>query len=444
MTSNSSGQYSVGEQRQPHVLVVAYLFPPSNAINVRRPAALARAFEALGVRTTVLASAISGALSDDDCRGIIRASDLRTRFETPYQALAGYKAMEIDVRRKPRWWTRFIVPDVTAISWAPAAALQLRRLLREDRPDGVLTTSPPEASHLLGAVARRAGVPWIADFRDGWRFDPPSPRPVLGALDRRLELYVVRSADVITAINEPIAADFRHRFGVDAAHVSNGFDRAALASATDERPTLDPNRFSIVYTGTLGVDATELHDRGGGARAFVNALHSVLRRSELRSRIELVVAGPTSAAERAFLTRGPLRDVVRVLGQIPHPRALGLQRAADGLLLVAGSGDATTGKAFEYLSAKKPIFALARPDGPAAHLLARAGNHTIASPTDQGQIERAFVRFVDAWANEGGYIPSPSFDLEEYDFNRLGRKMLDLFVQAGAFAQLTTIQPQLK
>jgi hypothetical protein len=440
MSARSVGEYSVRDargERPPHILVIGYLFPPCDAINVRRPAALRNAFDSLGVRTTVLTSAISGRLPDDDLRGVIRAGDLRTRFETPYQTLVGYNEAQIQVRTKPRWWTRFIVPDVSTVSWMPAALPHLLRLLLKDRPDGVLTTSPPESAHLLGAVARRARVPWIADFRDGWIFDPPNPRPALTRLDKRLERAVVRSADVVTAINEPIAEDFRQRFGVGAVHVSNGFDSAALATATDERETVDRRRFSIVYTGTLGVDATELHDRGGGARAFLGALVSALsQREELRTRIELVVAGVTTSVERDMLTRGPLRDVVRVLGRVPHSRALGLQRAAGGLLLVAGSGEATTGKAFEYLSAEKPIFAIARVDGPAARLLGAAGEHTIAPSGDEQQIEQALIDYLDRWMSRGeSYRPNASFDIGAYDFDQVARKMLDLFAEAGALSR---------
>ena len=146
------------------------------------------------------------------------------------------------------------------------------------------------------------------------------------------------------------------------------------------------------------------------------------------------MAGVTTSAERELLTRGPLGEVVRVLGPMAHRRALGLQRAADGLLLVAGSGDATTGKAFEYLSAQKPIFAIGRADGPAARLLNDAGDHTIAPPGEEQQIQRALIEYLDRWMTHGrAYRQRASFDLDAYDFDRLGQQVLELFVDIGAF-----------
>jgi hypothetical protein len=48
-------------------------------------------------------------------------------------------------------------------------------------------------------------------------------------------------------------------------------------------------------------------------------------------------------------------ECVRVIGQVPHERALGLQQAADGLLLISGSTGAETAKVYEYMAAGKPV-----------------------------------------------------------------------------------------
>lgn len=87
---------------------------------------------------------------------MVRAADFRTKFETQYQALVGFRDVSVNAGGRPRWWTRLVLPDITALSWGPAAFAHLSRIIRTDRPDAVLTTSPSESSHLLGVVARRA------------------------------------------------------------------------------------------------------------------------------------------------------------------------------------------------------------------------------------------------------------------------------------------------
>jgi hypothetical protein len=422
-----------------HILLVAYLYSPCNAVSVHRPLGLRRAFESAGIRTTVLTSKISGSADDDEVQRVIRAGDLRTRFHTQYQALVGYGEAEaaVDVRARPRWWTNYVVPDITALTWFPWACLRLLGLIRRDRPDVIVTTSGPESAHLLGLVARVFGVRWVADFRDDWLRDVSHPF-FLRPLDRWLERRIARRATVVTAINEQIASEFGRRHGVPAFEVSNGFDKAAIAAAADEHETLDPKRFSLVYTGMFAIDLEErvLH-RGRDSRMFVEALELLLEREPgLKKRLELVVAGTISGAERDFLTRGALGEVVRVLGQVPYPRALGLQQAADGLLLIPGGAAATTAKVFEYLAARRPILAVTEQGSAAADLLAEAGAHTVAPPDGADSLAEAVRSYVARWSGAGArYEPRPDFDLGAYEYESLGRRMLELVASADPGAK---------
>lgn len=409
-----------------HILVVAYLYPPANVVSAHRPAGLRRAFVSAGIRTTVLTSEISGSHDDDRAHRVIRAGDLRTRFQTQFQNLVGYRQGSLEARSKPRWWTRYIVPDPAALSWFPQASLHLLRLIRSDRPDVVVTTSSPESAHLLGLVASAFGIRWVADHRDPWLRDTQHPVP-LRLLNRVLERLVARRATVVTAVNEPIASDITRRHGVQAFTISNGFDKTVLADASDERATLDHTRFSLVHTGLLAIDLDEpvLH-RGRDARSLLDALALLLNRDpDFALRFELVVAGPVSQSEREVLARGGLGKVVRVLGQLPRARALGLQHASDGLLLIPGGADATTAKIFEYLAARKPIFAVTEHDGVAAGLLREAGEHTVAEATDSESLAAALETYLGRWTG-GTYQPRSGFDLDAYEYESLGRRLLDL------------------
>lgn len=409
-----------------HLLMVAYLYPPCSDVSAHRPAGLRRAFESAGIRTTVLTSEISGSCDDDGAERIIRAGDLRTRFRTPYQTLVGYRDGPLEARRNPRWWTNYIVPDPTAVSWFPQALAQLLRLIRSDRPDAVVTTSGPESSHLLGLVASAFGIRWAADYRDDWLRDVRHPAP-LRVIDRVLERQIARRSTIVTAVNDAIAADVARRHRVRAVTVPNGFDRTVVAAASDERATLDPTRFSLVYTGLLAIDVGEqpVVHRGRDARAFLDGLALLLAEDpEFATRFELVVAGPVSESEREVLTRGELCKVVRVLGLLPRARALGLQQAADGLLLIPGGAGATTAKVYEYLAAQKPIFAVTERDGVAAELLRAAGEHTVAE-AEAASLGPALQAYLRRWRGDS-YRPHAAFDLEAYEYGNLGQRFLEL------------------
>ena len=416
-----------------HILLVAYLYPPCNAVSAHRPAGLRRAFESAGIQTTVLTSEISGSYEDDEAQRIIRAGDLRARFSTQYQTLVGYRDGPLEARAKPRWWANYIVPDPTAVSWFPQALVRLLRLIRTDRPDAIVTTSGPESSHLLGLVAGAFGIPWVADYRDGWLRDVRHPAP-LRVIDRALERLIARRATIVTAVNDAIVDDVSGRHGVRAVTISNGFDRTVLADASDERATVDPNRFSLVYTGLLAIDVGEqpVVNRGRDAQAFLDALGLLAEDPAFANRLELVVAGPISESEREVLTRGELRTVVRVLGLLPRARALGLQKAADGLLLIPGGAGATTAKVYEYLAARKPIFAVTERDSAAADLLRSAGDHTVPDAVDRESLAAAFQTYLTRWAREdASFRPHADFDLDAYEYGNLGQKLLRLISAAA-------------
>ena len=123
-----------------------------------------------------------------------------------------------------------------------------------------------------------------------------------------------------------------------------------------------------------------------------------------------------------------LGEVVRVLGLVPRERALGLQQAADGLLLIPGGPAATTAKVFEYLAARKPIFAVTEDDGAAAELLREAGEHTVAEAGSAESLAGVLERYLARWT-AASFQPRPGFDLEAYEYENLGKRLLQLLWQ---------------
>ena len=175
--------------------------------SAHRPAGLRRAFESAGhphdrahepdlrVRTTTTTQ-----------RRIIRAGDLRTRFRTQYQTLVGYREGPLEARARPRWWTNYIVPDPTAVSWLPQA---LVHLLSADpqRPARSRSSRPPARSHRICSGSSRASSGFAGSPTTGTSLAPRRaniPRS-LRAIDGRSNGGIARRATLVTAVNDPIA-----------------------------------------------------------------------------------------------------------------------------------------------------------------------------------------------------------------------------------------------
>lgn len=352
------------------VLLVAYYFPPLNIVGARRPFALARHLVLGGHDVSVLTTPRNGVPVGPDGARVRTARDLlATRLNWRAEALDA-----VTGRSDATWdaamtrWGDVFVPDVQLLSWVPFAAATA---LRGERPDVVITTSPTNSTHLVGLALARRGVPWIADLRDGWGFEaprPPFPLPAQRWFDRALERSVVRGADAVVTVSEPLSEDLRRRYGVRVETIANGFDPDD--GRVDELPVeLAParERLTLVHTGGLGRERTL-------APLFAALTRLAEADPSVRERVEVIVAGAQTAAERDGYADPRLQGMVRPVGFLERPRALALQRAADVLLLVTTGrlrGEAT-GKLFEYLAAARPVLVLGD-DSEAARIVATQG-----------------------------------------------------------------------
>lgn len=422
------------------VLLVAHLSPPSPISSARRVAGFARHLGRLGHRVTVLASVLSGAGPVDGTQSVVRTRDLmRTRFnwrKESFAALEGKGDATPDLQ--PSRLADVVVPDLQAVTWMPFALPRALALQRERRFDCVFTSGPPPSTLLVGlALRRRHGVPWIADLRDGWRFETyraPWPSALQDRLDAALERAVFTTADGATAVTEPIAADLRERFGVHARAISNGFDPEEVADlGLDDAPApdlLDGERHSMLYTGRLGYAIRDPAPLIAGLKT--------LRASdpEVADRVEVAFAGPLSAAERATIEDPELRGMTRVLGAVDRPDALRLQRAADSLLLITCGTKGETGqKLFEYLAADRPIFVLGD-ESEAARIVADAGAGPVATRHDPAAVAAAIKGLVEAGANGGG-APDRTSTAERFSYATLAGELSEEIERAIAHRDST-------
>jgi glycosyltransferase involved in cell wall biosynthesis len=400
------------------VLLVAYFFPPCKDTGAHRPAALAKYLRRLGHDVTVLTTSAYGTLAGDDERGIERTADAqlwRARARGAEHIDALYDADTYSGRPHPL--SKLVVPEPLAAAWAPFARRRAKQLHRREAFDCVITTSPPESAHSVGAQLQRRGAAWVADVRDAWTFEPlrpPFPTRLQRRLDERMERRVLGAADVVVCVSEPAAEDLRRRGIADPVLVRNGADPELLAAADPASVAglLDPARVSLVYTGRFGA-------AGRDPRALVDGLRELSRaRPDEAGRLELVIAGPLTEDERELFatTVGPAH--IRVVGALERERALALQRAADCLLLVAHPirSQLANFKLYEYLSAGPPILALA--DGTEAGTISRRAGAEVAPAGDPAAIADALARVARR------EIPAPDPDARaEHSYPAVAERM---------------------
>jgi glycosyltransferase involved in cell wall biosynthesis len=404
------------------VLIVAQVAPPSWLVAARRVAGLTKYLNRLGHRVTVLTSAISGEGPIEGAAEVVRTVDLMaSRLNWRRQHFAALTGQTTATYAGRSRLEQVVVPDLYLLTWLPFALPQALRLARRERFDCVITSSPPESTHLVGLALRRLGIPWIADFRDGWTFETlhdPWPLAVQRHADSALERAVVRRADAVVGVTAPIADDLRDRYAPRrAAVITNGYDPELIPSDVNGDPLLDPDRHSIVHTGRMAVV-------GRTPRPLLEGLRRLSKESpEDAVRLEIVLAGPLSQEERTLVEAPDLAGAVRAVGALDHDRSLRLQRAADSLLLFAQGStrrSVATGKLYEYLAAARPILVLGE-QSEAARIVVEAAAGQVVAADDPAAIADGLRHLL----RSPGTGADPA-SVKKYSYPEITRQFADL------------------
>ena len=419
-------------------LIVSYYFPPAGGGGVQRVLKLCKHLPAFGWDVDVLApDDPKWVANDPGLAAEIPAGTVvhRARYHGPSDerpaadVLAGATGLSGVATRAGLYGRQLLLPDPRVV-WVPNAARAAVRIVRERSASVVFTTSPPSSAHMIGnVVARRTGVPWIADLRDSWLANPHrryerravrAKRAVLETMARRTFARV----SGLTTVTETIAEEARALApsGTPTAVISNGCDFDEFAGL-EHTPS---DRLRILHAGFFfGVRSP---------RPFLEALSGLLAdRPELRELVEARFVGGFRTADREWAETLGLGASLRIDGFLPHDQALAAMKAADALLLLipraGGRGlSVLSGKIFEYLAAERPVLALVPPEGIAADLLRSTGFARVADPDDVGAIRRELEELVRDWqAGELGDRVLPPDLRERLDRRTRAAEMAEMF-----------------
>jgi len=399
------------------VLLVTMYFPPAGGGGVQRPLKFATHLPALGIETHVLAPDdpkwiyVDPELQPPTQAWVHRARYLGPRSRKLAEELHGRRGLDRISRQARSFSRRLLVPDEN-VSWNLTAIPAAVRIVRAEQIDVVLTTSPPNSVHLIGAAVKRTtGARWVADLRDSIGAHPHrrTERAVVRAKEKvseQVARLVARQADAIVTASDAIAAEARalEPKGV-VVPILNGADFDDFAGLEYRRG----ERFRITHTGSFFGKRDP--------RPFLQALAD--------SGLDDVVVrfvGDFRSADRDWAAQLDLGDRLELHPYVPRRQSLALQRDSDALLLLipeaGGRGKGVlSGKVFEYLAAERPILAAVPPDGAAAELIEEIGAGVVAPPNDVAALVSALRALHDAWA-AGTLDGTP---LSPADRERLGR-----------------------
>ncbi len=350
-------------------LLIAYCFPPRPVPGALRPGYIAQYAANFGWNVTVLTQPAA----------IAPPIIPRTPKTAAFRAI---------LRRIKNI---VVFPDPEA-PWIVPAIYRGLHLMRRDGCDAILSTALPMSSHVVAAcLSLLTGKPWIADFRDPWSENAYMGwGPVKRALQKVLELSLMRRAALITTVSPELAGDFSRLHGRDVVAIENGYDAAEWQSV----PEKIPERFNLVYTGTMygGKRNPEILFRALGELS--NERHPAAEAAIID------FYGPDNDKVLEDARRLGLEQQVRVHGVVPRAEAMLRQRDSAGLLIFLSMDPATASergsKYLEYVGARRPMLVFGPADSVMRETVRDAGLGWFANDVEsaKGALRELYARYA--------------------------------------------------
>ena len=393
MRTESQTQYDAGHDppldvkrrlNSARVLVISMLFAPCGAVGGKRFSFLSRYLSKRFVEYHVLARNERDRYVD------------QTAFDGPVNRVRAWIDYPIRARRGVRYklmraWERWFCVIDPYIGWVPPAVLKGVQLCLRRRLNVIVVTVPlfsPMISALVIAAICRAKL--IIDYRDpmtGVRRD--WPKPFGKSASRALERTAIRRARAIVFCTNIMHDQFVAEFGGIAPRrlevIYNGF----LGFESDGAIRLDAGRIEMVYAGEfygsrrlnmIAPILRELLDAGEiSPESFRFHIYSNLRRED-----------------RDYLRTQGIGGVVEEHPVLPYDEIKKVLRGADILFLPSGDdvAYAVPFKFFDYVSARRPILAVAPLQSSVAQLMGEIDCGEFAGSDDPGRIREALQRLL--------------------------------------------------
>ena len=374
---------------KPHIILIAYHFPPAQEIGGLRPFRFYKYLRQMGYACHVITATPQQGQSSPDI--IYVPDELRSIWEGSTKQRLSFKArIELLIRH-------LMFPGHIGIMWSFGAAVHCRQLLRE-RPQErfvLFSTYPPLGVLIAGLIVRMTEeIPWIADFRDPISGLGEGLLPWYALFwNRRVEARAFRKASAVVANVESAATVWRNRYPrtQEKLHViCNGFDPADAPSARKS-----PQRTQKVF-----LHAGALY-HGRNPNILIESLARLRKQGVPEAgSVRILLLGAVDAKaglDSAMYDQAAHEGWLELRPGVPRRESQQMMEEADGLLLVQPQSDVQVpGKLFEYICIGRPILALVPQRSAVEQILEKAGVPYVCiyADDDREAVDRTLLEFL--------------------------------------------------
>lgn len=389
-----------------NVLMIVPAFPPDSTSATFRPMHFARNLPEFGYWPLVLVQ--SGLWSYPQDEGLRALVDGRCEVFHFAPTLRDYFGL---VGKPQRWCL---------------GALRAGLRIHKERGIDLIWATSPSILHWYPAVglSLMTGAPLVLDVRDPVTYGCLwNPRSAFQARARRLGEHACLSLASRIVHTSPLTMKVMgERAGARIARrmvaITNGFSSEAVEPVRE----LPDTRCTFLYTGKLERRVRE-------PRMLLEGLQIACRNPAFARDACLEIAGGLDEFVND-VTELNLADHVRDLGHLGRRECQARVAGADVLVLlqsISGLGDdVISGKAYEYLAARRPILGVVSPSGGDAWLLREMGGGRITGQ-NANDIAEGFLHFWRLWREGTLASVATAGNLERFDARTLTSELAQVF-----------------
>lgn len=429
----------LANERPVDFFYIAYIFPPRSSGGTQRSLQQVKCLSELGNKVCVLSAEnyekgiqYDQTLCDKIPKDvdIYRVPDFTFARQMATNRNKSQKTYGIRTKAKQLLMDAIHVLPDRFVFWAMRATLfclcntNVKR--RIERSQIIYVSLMPFSSsivaYILAMVFRKK---LIIEYRDSF-VDCPYTRkktfPTNRMFDSWIEKRILRRADLVISATPGISKSLIKRGAVDKnkVHVAtNGYDSEGYEQKKlNALMTFDKKLFVIRYLGRLydGQDISMLLKCISGFRmeGFVD---------ETNFRLEFYGAKLPEYVEALIAELG-ISSLVVQKGYVSYDKSIELQKNSDALLLVEYNSEVYTSKLFEYLAAKKPIFAMVSPNTELETILKRAGHRHVCDGYQKKQIESMLKKLLLEYRMGDKWQPC-DLEIEKYSRMNITKEILE-------------------
>ncbi len=422
-----------------NILIISYYWPPAGGPGVQRWLKFVKYLPEYGWTPTLFIPEnpsyplVDESLIEEVSKDV---NIIKTKIWEPYQIAEKlnksnkkYKAGQFDTKNNQGWKSRlsifirgnFFIPDAR-VFWVKPSVKFLKKYLKENHFDVVVTTGPPHSMHLIGLEIKKQfpEIKWVADFRDPWTeisyYKHLKLTKRSDLKHRNLEQNVFSTADITLATSYTDAENFRKK-GANAFCITNGFD-GEIAIHSKEK---FKEKFVLSYIGVL--------EQLRNPKVLWKVLNEIIsEHSDFKNDFQLNFVGKIDSKILKDLENSNLNKFIHNLGYLPHKESV-IEMQRSNLLLITNFPDEKSagiipGKLFEYLQSGNTIISIGPERSDVKTILdkTKAGKHFSAE--EHSLLKEFILNTYVEW--KSGILINNESDISEFTRKNLTKKLVEI------------------